>query len=117
MKSSVNLSRKLIHQNSNTLQFQPKNLSHLMLFLVNAFLSFSQFSSFTEDLYNLKENKKKMEKYEITTRSKKAEKQYYNVLNSEQGISGKLERLKENPRTELDAHKLKGIRLAAKRLS
>ncbi len=46
--------------------------------------------------------------YKITTRSKKAEKQYYEILNSREGIPEKLERLKENPRKELDAHKLKG---------
>ena len=46
--------------------------------------------------------------YIITTRSKKAEKQFYSILNSRQGIPKKLEKLKENPRKELDAHKLKG---------
>ncbi|MBI2499116.1 type II toxin-antitoxin system mRNA interferase toxin, RelE/StbE family [Candidatus Woesearchaeota archaeon] len=46
--------------------------------------------------------------YEIITKSKKAEKQYYKVLNSREGIPAKLEKLKENPREELDAHKLKG---------
>ena len=46
--------------------------------------------------------------YKITTRSKKAEKQFYEVLNSRQGIPDKLEKLKEYPRKELDAHKLKG---------
>jgi len=49
-----------------------------------------------------------MKKYEITTRSKKAERQYYQAIESAQRISEKLERLKESPRTELDAHKLKG---------
>ena len=49
-----------------------------------------------------------MEKYKITTRSKKAEKQYYEVINSRRGIPEKLELLKENPRNDLDAHKLKG---------
>ncbi len=38
----------------------------------------------------------------------KAEKQFYDVLNSRQGIPEKLEKLKQNPRKELDAHKLKG---------
>ena len=46
--------------------------------------------------------------YKITTRSKKAEKQLYDILSSRQGIPAKLEKLKENPRGELDAHKLKG---------
>lgn len=46
--------------------------------------------------------------YKITTRSKRAEKQFYQVLNSREGIPEKLEKLKENPRGELDAHKLKG---------
>jgi len=46
--------------------------------------------------------------YKIATRSKRAEKQFYQVLNSREGIPEKLEKLKENPRGELDAHKLKG---------
>ena len=46
--------------------------------------------------------------YKLTTRSKKAEKQYYVVLNSRPGISEKLEKLMKDPRRELDAHKLKG---------
>jgi addiction module RelE/StbE family toxin len=46
--------------------------------------------------------------YQITTRSKKAEKQFYGILHSRKGIPEKLEKLKENPRTELEAHKLKG---------
>ena len=46
--------------------------------------------------------------YKLTTRSRKAEKQFYNVLNSREGISEKLEKLKINPRRELDAHKLRG---------
>ena len=58
------------------------------------------------DLYNSKTNKKEMEKYEITTRSKKAEKQYYRILSPE--VSEKLEKLTKNPRKELQAHKLKG---------
>jgi|TARA_Y100000031_G_scaffold32219_1_gene35928 addiction module RelE/StbE family toxin len=44
--------------------------------------------------------------YKITTRSKKAEKQFYSYLDEE--ISSKLQRLTQNPRRELDAHKLKG---------
>ena len=46
--------------------------------------------------------------YKITTRSKKAEKQFYEILNSRQGMPEKLEKLKQNPRKELDAHKLRG---------
>ncbi len=46
--------------------------------------------------------------YKITTRSKKAEKQFYDVLNSRESIPEKLEKLKRDPRKELDAHKLKG---------
>ena len=46
--------------------------------------------------------------YKLTTRSKKAEKQFYKFLYSRQGINEKLEKLKEDPRKELDAHKLKG---------
>jgi addiction module RelE/StbE family toxin len=44
--------------------------------------------------------------YKITTRSKKAEKQFYSYL--DEAISLKLEKLMQNPRKELDAHKLKG---------
>jgi len=46
--------------------------------------------------------------YTITTRSKKAERQYYEVLQSREDIPAKLEKLRENPRKELNAHKLKG---------
>ena len=46
--------------------------------------------------------------YEFTTRSKKAEKQFYEVLNSREDIHEKLTKLQENPRQELNAHKLKG---------
>ena len=46
--------------------------------------------------------------YKITTRSKKAEKQFYEVLNSREDIPKKLEKLKENPRENFNAHKLKG---------
>ena len=46
--------------------------------------------------------------YEIVTKSKKAEKQYYLALQLNSLMSEKLEKLKENPRTCLDAHKLKG---------
>ncbi len=48
--------------------------------------------------------------YTITTRSKKAEKQYYRALHSRSRpcIPEKLEKLRENPRTACDAHKLKG---------
>ncbi len=44
--------------------------------------------------------------YKITTRSKKAEKQFYDYLN--ENISEKLKKLMQDPRKELDAHKLKG---------
>ena len=46
--------------------------------------------------------------YKLTTRSKKAEKQFYTYINSREGIHPKLEKLKENPRKDLDAHQLKG---------
>lgn len=46
--------------------------------------------------------------YKLTTRSKRAEKQFYDVLNSREGIAEKLEKLKLDPRHELDAHKLRG---------
>ena len=51
--------------------------------------------------------------YKITTRSRKAEKQFYAVFHSQQGVSLKLQKLQQNPRRELDAHKLKG-KLAGK---
>jgi len=44
--------------------------------------------------------------YKISTRSKKAEKQFYSFLNDK--VSKKLELLKQNPRNNLGAHKLKG---------
>ncbi|MBI2541624.1 type II toxin-antitoxin system mRNA interferase toxin, RelE/StbE family [Candidatus Woesearchaeota archaeon] len=46
--------------------------------------------------------------HKFTARSKKAEKQFYEILNSREGIRAKLEKLKTDPRRELDAHKLKG---------
>ena len=46
--------------------------------------------------------------YKFTTRSKKAEKQFYEVLNSRGSIKAKLEKLKEDPRGQFNAHKLKG---------
>lgn len=46
--------------------------------------------------------------YKITTRTKRAERQYFEVFNSRNDIPEKLEKLKENPRDCLDAHKLKG---------
>jgi len=54
-----------------------------------------------------------MEKYIFTTRSKKAEKQLYKMFHSYSVIKKKLEKLAENPRKELEAHKLKG-KLAGK---
>lgn len=44
--------------------------------------------------------------YRLATRSKKAEKQFYRFLNED--ISKKIKKLVENPRNELDAHKLRG---------
>ena len=46
--------------------------------------------------------------FSFATRSKKAEKQFYKTLNSREDIREKLERLRENPKKELNAHKLKG---------
>lgn len=46
--------------------------------------------------------------YKFTTRSKKAEKQFYEVINSRENIKEKLQLLKNDPRRKLDAHKLKG---------
>lgn len=46
--------------------------------------------------------------YKLTTRSRRAEKQFYDILNSREGIPEKLEKLKIDPRRESDAHKLRG---------
>lgn len=46
--------------------------------------------------------------YEITTRSRRAEKQFYEILRFRPAISQKLELLKQDPRRYLDAHKLRG---------
>lgn len=51
--------------------------------------------------------------YTITTRTKRAEKQYMDVLTVRHDVPEKLVRLQQNPREELDAHKLKG-KLAGK---
>ena len=51
--------------------------------------------------------------YTITTRSKRAEKQYIDILTTRQDVPEKLARLQQNPRKALDAHKLKG-KLAGK---
>ena len=48
------------------------------------------------------------EMYTITTRSRKAEKQFYEVLQLRSDILDKLELLKQDPRRYLSAHKLKG---------
>ena len=47
--------------------------------------------------------------YTIETRSRRAEKEYRNVLALRQGIPEKLEKLKKNPRKECQAHKLHGF--------
>lgn len=46
--------------------------------------------------------------YVFTTRSKKAEKQFYAMIRLRDDIPKKLERLQQYPRRELDAHPLKG---------
>ena len=46
--------------------------------------------------------------YKLTTRSKKAEKQFYDLLNSRKDTVAKLQKLMAEPRKGLDAHKLKG---------
>ena len=46
--------------------------------------------------------------YNLTTRSKKAEKQFYEVLSSRESIRTKLEMLRNDPRGHFNAHKLKG---------
>lgn len=46
--------------------------------------------------------------YALTTHSKKAEKQFYDALNSRKDMAIKLQKLMAEPRKELDAHKLKG---------
>ena len=47
-------------------------------------------------------------KYNFTTRSKKAEKELYEIINSRDIIRTKLQNLRNNPRTQFNAHKLKG---------
>jgi len=44
--------------------------------------------------------------YEVTTRTKRVEKQYNKFINEK--IEKKLEQLRQNPRGKLGAHKLKG---------
>ena len=51
--------------------------------------------------------------YKITTRSNKAEKQFYSIIVLRPGLRNKLEKLKLDPRREIGAHKLKG-KLAGK---
>lgn len=46
--------------------------------------------------------------YTFTTRSRRAEKQFYEVIHLRVGISEKLELLKQDPRWNLNAHKLRG---------
>ena len=46
--------------------------------------------------------------YDFTTRSKKAEKQFHAALMMREDTSKKLERLRQDPRKELDAHPLRG---------
>ena len=46
--------------------------------------------------------------HKLTTRSKKAEKQFYEVLSSREAIRTKLEMLRNDPRGQFNAHKLKG---------
>ena len=46
--------------------------------------------------------------YDFTARSKKAEKQFYEILNSREIIKIKLEMLRKDPRGQFNAHKLKG---------
>ena len=46
--------------------------------------------------------------YEIITKSKKTEKQYNEILSSREDMPEKLKLLRENPRSALNAHKLKG---------
>ncbi|MBI2139163.1 hypothetical protein HYU13_06235 [Candidatus Woesearchaeota archaeon] len=46
--------------------------------------------------------------YRLTTLSRKAEKQFYAVVSSREGAKEKIEKLKLNPRAELDAPRLRG---------
>ena len=46
--------------------------------------------------------------YKFTTRSKRAEKQFYQVLSLREAIKNKLEMLRNDPRGQFNAHKLKG---------
>lgn len=45
---------------------------------------------------------------QINNKKQKGRKQFYNYLHSRKGLPSKLEKLKDNPRKVLDAHKLKG---------
>ena len=46
--------------------------------------------------------------YSFTTRSKKAEKQFYEILSARPIIKEKLKELQSDPRKQFNAHKLKG---------
>lgn len=46
--------------------------------------------------------------YEITMRSRSVEKQLHDVLHTRPAIIKKLEKIKQDPRRALEAHKLKG---------
>ncbi|HLD04524.1 MAG TPA: hypothetical protein VJG90_02280 [Candidatus Nanoarchaeia archaeon] len=46
--------------------------------------------------------------YEIAVLTKRVEKEFYKMLNSRPTIAEKLEKLKQEPRRALEAHKLKG---------
>ncbi len=46
--------------------------------------------------------------YRLTTRSRRAEKQFYSIIEARPSIKEKIKQLQEDPRRYLDAHKLKG---------
>jgi addiction module RelE/StbE family toxin len=46
--------------------------------------------------------------YTLTAKSKRVAKQFYDALMSRKDIPEKLEMLRDKPREEIDAHKLKG---------
>ncbi len=46
--------------------------------------------------------------YSFVILSRKVEKRLQRIISERDDVEGKLRRLKENPREELDAHKLKG---------
>jgi len=62
----------------------------------------------SKDLYNSKENKKRMDEYRIETSTAKIEKRLKDFIQKYPAIKSKLRRLQQNPRKAIDAHILHG---------